>query len=269
MLNIIATGVTSGIGLATILKMSESLKGNYIILYRDELKLTELSEKLKLKGNKVDSYKVDLKDLNKLNKVLTEIKSKYKNINLIFHCSGIWPLKNNLIEGIEEGFIVNNLSPLLINDSLIEITDKIVQISAGLAINGKIDTINTPCGNDFSKISTYKNTKLWNLLSTYYYYKNYPQKIINSIHPGVINTNLGNTRGLLGYLIKQVKKLWKSTDYAACNILEVLSSNSKSFFFNEQKEYTISSDLLNTENANEIYKTSQRYIKRLINEKKI
>ena len=39
MLNIIATGVTSGIGLATILKMSESLKGNYIILYRDECSL--------------------------------------------------------------------------------------------------------------------------------------------------------------------------------------------------------------------------------------
>lgn len=262
MTNIIATGVTSGIGYETICKLSASMKGNYIVLYRNQTKFERLKEDLTSKGNTVDGYNVNLNDLQALRSTLDTVKKKYERIHLIIHCAGIWPLEKKMVGELEEAFIVNNLSPILINETLIDMTDHVLQVSAGIAIHGVIESEKTPYGEDFSKFGTYKNTKLWNLLTTYHYHLNYPNIKVQAIHPGVIKSNLGNTDRLFGLFLKFIKFFWKSPEYAANNILYIMNNKSNWFFFNEKEEYILSADLLNKENVDKVFQKSLRYINR-------
>src|SRR5262249_8305093 len=121
---------------------------------------------------------------------------------------------------IERAFAVNHLAPFLLNHLLARGLGKggrIVQVSAGLYIKGKVDLERTPRGDDFHAIRTYASTKLCNLLLLERFASLFgPSGItINALHPGVIRTGLGDRSGLLGLLLRGVKHLWKTPEEGA------------------------------------------------------
>lgn len=118
--------------------------------------------------------------------------------------------------------MVNHLAPFILSNRLLprlkaNAPARIVNINAGLYAMGKVDLEETPYGRDFGRIRTYANTKLCNLLFT----REMAQRIessgvtVNAVHPGVINTNLGDTSGLVGLLLRLVKRFWDPPEEGA------------------------------------------------------
>jgi NAD(P)-dependent dehydrogenase (short-subunit alcohol dehydrogenase family) len=100
---------------------------------------------------------------------------------------------------------------------------RVVQVSAGIYVKGKLDLQRTPVGADFSALTTYATTKLCNLLLLQKYAAYFhPLGItINAVHPGVIRTGLGDRADLLGIALKLVKRLWRDPAEAAPPIVRL------------------------------------------------
>lgn len=143
-------------------------------------------------------------------------------IDVLIHNAAIWPSRRELNEdGLERAFAVNHLAPFLLNHllarALIEARARVVQVSAGLYIKGRPDPERTPSGEDFHPLGTYPTTKLCNLLLVPLFAERWKDQgvTINALHPGVIRTGLGDRDGALGYVLRAVKRLWKSPEQGA------------------------------------------------------
>jgi NAD(P)-dependent dehydrogenase (short-subunit alcohol dehydrogenase family) len=142
-------------------------------------------------------------------------------IEVLVHNAGIWPSRLETNEdGIERAFAVNHLAPFLLNHLLAEALApgaRVVQVSAGLYIKGKVDPERTARGADFHALRTYATTKLCNLLLLERFAERFEASgvTINAVHPGVIRTGLGDRSGLAGVLLRGVKQLWKKPDEGA------------------------------------------------------
>jgi NAD(P)-dependent dehydrogenase (short-subunit alcohol dehydrogenase family) len=118
-------------------------------------------------------------------------------------------------DGLEMGFMVNFLAPFMLSHLLRErliasAPARIVHVNAGLYVNGKVDIEKTPYGTDFGRIRTYASTKLCGVLTLAQEAAMFaPYGVtVNMVHPGVVNTNLGQMGGPLGWLLKLVKRSW-------------------------------------------------------------
>lgn len=91
-------------------------------------------------------------------------------------------------------------------------TARIVNVNAGLYVNGEADIGALPTGENFNRIKTYVHTKLCNVLFTVEMAKRLEGSgvTINALHPGVINTDLGNFTGFLALILKFVKHFWRT-----------------------------------------------------------
>jgi len=142
-------------------------------------------------------------------------------IDVLVHNAGVWPSRLERDEsGVERAFAVNHLAPFLLNhllENALVRGSRVVQVSAGLYVRGKVDPARTPTGADFHAIRTYATTKLCNLLVLERWARRFAERgvTINAVHPGVIRTGLGERPGILGLLLRGVKLLWKRPERGA------------------------------------------------------
>ncbi|MCA9986376.1 MAG: hypothetical protein KDE59_18835, partial [Anaerolineales bacterium] len=118
---------------------------------------------------------------------------------------------------LEMGFMVNFLAPFMLSHLLGErlrasAPARIIHVNAGLYVKGKVDLARTPYGRDFGRLRTYANSKLCHALTLRQEADLFaPHNVtVNMVHPGVVNTALGDMGGPLGWLLKRVKRSWLS-----------------------------------------------------------
>ncbi|MFF7656651.1 hypothetical protein ACFZCY_43750 [Streptomyces sp. NPDC007983] len=153
--------------------------------------------------------------------------------------SALWPGRRELNEdGFERAFFTNHLAPFLMNHLLEERLCRVVQVSAGLYIRGKIDPDRTPTGEDFHTMRTYCDTKLANLLMVPLFAERWKGagKTIDAVHPGVLRTGLGEHGRVTGLVVNVAKRFWKSADEAAPAIVDLVTSKGTGRYFNKAKE---------------------------------
>lgn len=164
-------------------------------------------------------------------------------IDVLIHNAGIWPTKlRHNEDGIEESFAVNHLAPFQLNLALEQKLRRVVQVSAGLHIKGKVSPARTPWGKDFHRIRTYCDTKRANLLLVPEFAKRWQAVTIDAIHPGVIRTNLGDPGGLLGAVLRMVKRRWSPPETAATPIASLAVASGTGRYFNIDNEEPIPND---------------------------
>ncbi|MBM4783183.1 MAG: SDR family NAD(P)-dependent oxidoreductase [Archangiaceae bacterium] len=150
-------------------------------------------------------------------------------ISALVHNAGVWPSARVLtVDGLEQAFAVNHLAPFLLNHLLGAhlANARVVQVSAGLAVKGRVDLERTPRGDDFSALRTYATTKLCNLALTNRWVSSFAAKGSSyaAVHPGVIRTGLGDRRGPLGWLLRLAKRGWKSPEEGGANVVKVVAA---------------------------------------------
>ena len=144
-------------------------------------------------------------------------------IAALIHCAGIWPTRRELSpEGLERAFVVNHLAPLALNRGLSARLAgdgaRVVQVSAGLYVLGRISLEQTPRGGDFSALRTYATTKQCNVLASRVQAARWQAAggpTLTLVHPGVVRTDLGVMSGPLGWLLRQVKRTWMTPEQGA------------------------------------------------------
>lgn len=97
-------------------------------------------------------------------------------------------------------------------------------IGAGLMVKGRFSAERTPTGQDFSAIRTYCTTKLAGAIAMRDVARDHPEVDLAVVHPGVVNTDLGDRRGLLGWLLRRIKRRWESPEDCAARLTTLLSA---------------------------------------------
>lgn len=153
---------------------------------------------------------------------LAERLRAFQQIDVFVHNAGLWPAANERNEdGVERAFATNHLAPFLLNHLLeptfVASRTRVVQVSAGLAAKGRPDPERSAVGADFHAMRTYATTKLYNLMTVPRFAERWADRgvTINAVHPGVIRTGLGDRKGAVGFLLRAVKRLWKSPEEGA------------------------------------------------------
>lgn len=219
---IVITGASRGIGLAVAQALVAA--GHHVfLLCRDPGRGRAACTQVATAGpGSATLVEGALDSVRTLREAAARIEAACPHIDVLIHNAGIWPsrcVRNE--DGLEQAFVVNHLAPFLLNHllepRLREARARVVQVSAGLYVRGRPDLAKTPTGEDFGALSTYPTTKLCNLLLLAPWAARFqPYGVtINALHPGVIRTALGERSGLLGLVLRLVKRTWKAPEQGA------------------------------------------------------
>ena len=215
---ILITGATNGIGKAAAIKFAESAK-SIAFTYRNE----ELAEDLKNEMQKINpnlsinGFFCDFSVQDSIRECADKIKNDLKVIDLLINNAGVVNTEySETIDGIENTFAVNHLGYFLFTNLLLDLVKKesesrIINVSSAAHhfVKGmQWDDINYK--DDFKMgLKAYGQSKLGNILFT----KQLAKKLqkdgvtVNAIHPGGVNTSLGNqNNSLLGRVLKIILK---------------------------------------------------------------
>ena len=215
---ILITGATNGIGKAAAIKFAESAK-SIAFTYRNK----ELAEDLKNEMQKINpnlsinSFFCDFSVQDSIRECADKIKNDLKAIDLLINNAGVVNTEySETIDGIENTFAVNHLGYFLFTNLLLDLVKKesesrVINVSSAAHhfVKGmQWDDINYK--DDFKMgLKAYGQSKLGNILFT----KQLAKKLqkdgvtVNAIHPGGVNTSLGNqNNSLLGRVLKIILK---------------------------------------------------------------
>lgn len=248
----IVTGANAGIGKATALGLAE--RGLPVIMIcRDAARgQSALDEIRRQTGN--SAVRLILGDLSTcagVRATAEKILTQAPRIAALINNAGIWMMERTLNDdGIELTFFVNHLAPFLLTHLLLErlqasAPSRVVNVNAGLYIFGRFDPERTPTGMDFSRFRTYPTSKLCGV----YFTRELARRLdgsgvtVNALHPGVIRTNLGDTPGLQGTILRRLKKFMKSPELGARGPIYLATADALRFtsgcFFNECRKFPL------------------------------
>lgn len=212
----VVTGGNRGIGFA----VAEQLlgEGRRVVLVARDAERGEAARAAlaRLDGPDVALVTGDLATVRGARGVAEALLAECPRIDVLVHNAGIWPARlHRDDDGLEQAFVTNHLAPFLLNHALsarlVAGSARVVQVTAGLHVKGRVDLARTPVGADFSPVRSYADTKLCNLLLLPCFARHWAGTgvTINAVHPGVIRTGLGARGGPLGALLKVVKLTWQ------------------------------------------------------------
>jgi NAD(P)-dependent dehydrogenase (short-subunit alcohol dehydrogenase family) len=193
----------------------------------------------------------DLGTISSCKDLAAKLLNHCPDLKVLINNAGIWKTTCEINpDGLEASFMVNHLAPFILSNQLLDLLKKnaparIVNVNAGLHIKGTVDLEKTPYGKDFNRFGTYANTKLCNVLYTCELARRIAGSgvTVNALHPGVIKTNLGNSTGILGLVIRTAKLFFGSPATGAiapvwlATAPELAAVSGK--FFNQQKEWEL------------------------------
>ena len=218
----VVTGANRGIGFAVARELAQ--RGSRVFLVARNSEAGLRAERELCGFGDVRLVPGDLSTPKTTRIAARSILEACQRIDVLVHNAGVWPSRlERGDDGIERAFAVNHLAPFLLNHLLEPAIGgeggraRIVQVSAGLYVKGRVDVEATARGDDFHAIRTYATTKLCNLLLLERFAERFEPRgvTVNAVHPGVIRTGLGDRSGLLGVLLRGVKQLWKTPDQGA------------------------------------------------------
>ncbi|KAH1230674.1 Short-chain dehydrogenase TIC 32, chloroplastic [Glycine max] len=241
-LTAIVTGASSGIGTETTRVLS--LRGVHVIMgVRNMLAAKDVKETLlkEIPSAKVDAMELDLSSLESVKKFASEFKSSGLPLNMLINNAGIMACPFKLSKDkIELQFATNHLGHFLLTNLLL---DTMKKTSRETKKEGRIVNVSSEAhrftyseGIRFDKIndeSSYSNwraygqSKLANILHANELTRRLKEDGVdisaNSLHPGVIATNLsrhispvnGLTKAIARLVLKNVQQGAATTCYVA------------------------------------------------------
>jgi NAD(P)-dependent dehydrogenase (short-subunit alcohol dehydrogenase family) len=211
-MTVVVTGANRGIGYAVAAQLVNAGAAVTVVV-RDPTQGERTRSALAGGGNQVSLVVGDLSTVDGIRSAAEAVREACPHIDALVHNAGIWPSRRLLTDdGLEQSFVTNHLAPFLLNHALEPVLlasgSRVVQVSAGLYVKGRVDIDRTPHGLDFHPLWTYADTKLCNLLMLPRFAERWAGTpvTINAVHPGVIRTGLGDRRGPLGAVLRLVKR---------------------------------------------------------------
>ena len=196
----IVTGANSGMGMATVEALSDE-GAKVIMLCRSEKRGLEAFQKLmEKKERQIELMLCDLGDYSSIRSFVSQIREKYKRIDILINNAGFISLdRQETKEGLERQFGINHVGHFLLTTELLDLMgegSRIVVVASGAHKAGKIhfDDINLKRG--YNVVRAYSQSKLANVLFTKELSKRLKDRriTVNCCHPGAVATNMGVNR---------------------------------------------------------------------------
>ena len=222
---ILITGSTDGIGKHLAKKLAS--EGHHVILHGRNPQKLELATKevraISLRG-RVSSYLADFSKLEDVYRFAEEIKRDFQSIDVLFNNAGLYAGKERKAstENVELTFMLSVLVPFILTTELSPLLEKatngrVINTSSYMHHFAKAKNLDFGFENDYSPGLAYNNSKLYTIWMTRYLARDFFLKgsniTVNSYHPGLISTNLGNNssdtktkKSLFGRLMKSLSK---------------------------------------------------------------
>lgn len=195
------TGATAGIGKETAREIAKS-GATTVLVARNKAKGEAVVEELKRSTNneKIDLLVADLSVISEIRRCADEFKSKYDRLDILVNNAGaIFDKRETTSDSLEKTFALNHISYFLLTNLLLDVIKqsqpaRIVSVSSAAHSFGKIDFDNLQSEKSFSKLGTYSNSKLMNVLFTYELARRLKETKItaNCLHPGAVASDFGN-----------------------------------------------------------------------------
>lgn len=206
----IVTGGNSGIGLHTAIGLAR--QGARVALVsrspaKGEAAVREV--RAAVPGAQVDLVVGDLGSLAQIRQLAADLLERYPAIHVLVNNAGLWMTeRQETPDGLETTFAVNHLGPFLLTNLLLprlqqSAPARIVNVASEAHRQGKLAFDDLQATRGFGKIKAYCDSKLANVLFTRELARRLQGTGVtaNSLHPGVVNTNLGNnSSGLIRWV---------------------------------------------------------------------
>ncbi|MHA2035813.1 MAG: SDR family oxidoreductase [Promethearchaeota archaeon] len=266
----IITGANSGIGKATALGLAK-MNATIVMLCRNR-ETGEIAQKeiISESGNKnVDLLLCDLSSQEEIRRFVEEFKQKYQNLHVLINNAGVMASKRRLcVDGFEMNFAVNHFGPFLLTNLLLDVLKKsspsrIVNVSSAAHRMAKLDFDDLQCENKKHRLfRVYGASKLAFMLFSYELSRRLEGTgvTVNTVHPGMINTNLGREmskfgRGFGKLVFKNPEKGAETSIYLASSP-EVEGITGKYYIKKQQKES--SKESYNEDDAKKLWEISTK-----------
>ena len=269
---ILITGATDGIGKHLAKKLAS--KGHHVILHgrkpqKLELALQEVRA-VSLRG-RVSSYLADFSKLDDVYRFVEEIKREFQSIDVLFNNAGLYAGKERKAsaENVELTFMLSVLVPYILTTELSSLLEKasdgrVINTSSYMHHFAKVKDLDFGFVNNYNPGLAYNNSKLYTIWMTRYLAREFFLKgssiTINSYHPGLISTNLGNDssnektkKSLFGRLMKSFSKnLDEGIETGYYLTLSEEITDLTGYYFDEKKVKSVSEKGYTLEKAQDL-----------------
>ena len=222
---ILITGATNGIGKHLAKKFAS--EGHHVILHgRNPQKLELALQEVRAVSlrSRVSSYLADFSKLDDVYRFVEEIKQDFQSIDVLFNNAGLYAGKERKAsaENVELTFMLSVLVPYILTTELSPLLEKaadgrVIKTSSYMHHFAKVKDLDFGFENNYNPGLAYNNSKLYTIWMTRYLAREFFLRgssiTINSYHPGLISTNLGNDssdektkKSLFGRLMKSFSK---------------------------------------------------------------
>ncbi len=240
----VVTGSNSGIGKETALSLAK-MGACVVMVVRNQ----QRGEKARLEivkqtgNNSIDLMICDLSSMDSIRRFAKEFKTKYERLDVLVNNAGAMFNKREVTpEGFERTLAVNYLGPFLLTHELLDLLkssapSRIINVSSGLAKDGKVDLDDLQSEKDFAgtkaysrvRAPVYANTKLMLMMFTYELARRLKGTRVtaNVLMPGFVATNLGKNSGSLSssIMFKIVRPMQVNAKKGAETSVYLASSN--------------------------------------------
>lgn len=281
---IFITGSTDGIGKHLALKLA--MEGHTIILHGRnfrKLQTTKSYIRNQVPNAKLHSYLADLSKMTDIYNLTDQIKRDFEKLDVLFNNAGLFAGKVRKLteEGVELTFMLSVLAPYILTTELLPLLEKsdagrVINTSSFMHHFAKVKGLDFALENGYNPSLAYNNAKLYTIWLTRFQAMELEKRgskvTINSYHPGLISTNLGNdssdSETQKSLFAKIMKGLSKDLDGGiVTGYYLTLSDQVKGVsgrYFDDKKEKWVSKKGYNVEKAKQLMKYCHAAIERRI-----
>lgn len=268
------TGSSSGIGKVTAFELSKQ-GFNLILLCRNKQRGEEAMNyisQVNRQGNH-ELFLADLSDFDDIRNCVREIKSKYKQLDVLINNAGTFQSVRKLNkDGVEIQFAVNYLAPYLLTNLLLDILKesdcaRIINVASISHYTGRIHFEDISFINSrYNGLKAYEQSKLALVLFNNELARRLKETNItaNCADPGRVNTHIGNkeSQGIFKWLWILNKPILRSVESGANTLVCLAASDSGRInsgkYFKNCKEVRSSKTSYNEEIARKLWNLSSR-----------
>jgi retinol dehydrogenase 14 len=209
---ILVTGANSGLGLASSLQLAR--QGHHVVmLCRDQSRgMQALAEVLQ--AGSAELVLCDLADMDDIRRFGRKCREKEELFDVVLHNAGVYMARRQFTpQGHEATIGINHLGPYLLTSELMDCLRRparVVLVASDAHRGGKMELADLMAEERFSGFRQYAVSKLANIL----FASELSRRLegagvtVNSLHPGGVNTGLGDGNKVwyrpLGRLVKKL-----------------------------------------------------------------
>jgi retinol dehydrogenase 14 len=196
--NVLVTGGTAGIGKATAVGLA-ALGARVGITGRDRVRAEAAAADIRaVSGNPVvDVFTADMSVRAEVRRLAGDVLDAYPRLDvLVNNVGGFWAHRHVTADGLEHTFALNHLGPFLLTNLLRDrltasAPARVVTVSSGAHVQGRIDVDDLQGSARYSGQRAYSASKLANVMFTYELARRLEGTGVTAtvLHPGVVRTN--------------------------------------------------------------------------------